>query len=80
MLYFCLTMTTTNLLKTWVTIKFSAKSLKETRVLYLMTRITANNKWFPFSHLFAAQNMNNNISLSHIRIEIPFFTNALGEV
>jgi hypothetical protein len=72
--------TVSNIFKVVFTIFNEAKSINETPLLYLMTRMTANNKWFPFIHEFQTKEMDRNISFSDMMIHLPVLTDAMGMV
>ena len=69
-----------NILKIVFGIYNNSRSLNESYLLYLMTRMTANNKWFPFIHEFQTQVMDRNISFSDVKIHNGFLTDVLGYV
>ena len=69
-----------NIMKISFEIYNNSRSLNESYLLYLMTRMTANNKWFPFIHEFQTQVMDRNISFSDVKVHYGFLTDALGYV
>jgi hypothetical protein len=56
----------------------NAKSLREAPLIFLMTKLTANNSWIPFIHYIASRECDFNINFSNLRINIPFLSNTLG--
>ena len=59
---------------TWI----ESKWLKESALSYLMTKLTANNKWIPYIHKITRRDCNFNINYGELAIQIPFFSHALG--
>lgn len=52
--------------------------LKETTLSYLMTKMTANNNWIPFVHLFAQRQCKININYGDLSIKLPFLSHVFG--
>jgi hypothetical protein len=59
---------------TWI----ESRSLKESTLVYLMTKMTANNRWIPYMHLMTKRDCDLNINFGELNYEIPFLTHAIG--
>jgi len=55
-----------------------ATSLKESATGYLMSKLTANNKWIPFIHLVIKRDCKMNIHFGQVDLRFPILTKALG--
>jgi hypothetical protein len=55
-----------------------ASSLKESATGYLMSKMTANNKWIPFMHLIVKRDCQINIHFGQVDLNVPFLTKVLG--
>lgn len=59
---------------TWI----ESKWLKESALSYLMTKLTANNKWIPYVHKITKRDCDFNINFGELAIQIPFVSHAFG--
>ena len=55
-----------------------ATSLKESATGYLMSKLTANNKWIPFIHFIIKRDCKMNIHFGQVDLKFPILTKALG--
>ena len=44
----------------------------------MMTQLTANNTWVPFTLKFISDQVDNCMDYSEILVALPFFTDSLG--
>jgi len=72
--------TVSNIVKTVFSLRNDARSLNENALLYMMTRMTANNKWFPFIHEFQTHKIERNVFFTDIKVHLPYITDAFGKV
>lgn len=59
---------------TWI----ESRWLKEPTLSYLMTKMTANNKWIPFMHKITKRQCDLNINFGDLALKLPFVTQAFG--
>ena len=74
-----LAITLISIVQVTLTSWMEARSLQESATGYLMSKMTANNRWIPFIHFMIKRDCPMNIHFGQIDVHIPLLTKAMGK-